>query len=407
MTTPTLIIYDDGQGRFGPVATLLAIFEVRTGARLTRERIQHVFNRPAGILSVSKRLSTVVSQRHPQFQVNPETLGEGVFLLVNGRWCGVRFSQQVRELQPDQAVVQSDGQVVAACLNSHDADAFINGGYLTLPDKTRTIRTRDRALIQRPWHLLDELPANLLADLLASDTPVFQPNDHPGVTAFGDHPVRVGQAARIMPSAVIDAEHGPVVIETGAVINPLTVLQGPCYIGHDSVLVSHTSIRKNTVIGPHCKVGGEVAASIFQSHSNKSHAGYLGDTLVGAWVNLGADTCISNLKNTYNPVCVQLDQHSPTEDTGRTFQGAIIGDYVRTAIGTRLTTGSVIHTGCMIAVTGWAPKLATAFGFYTDTGRQPYDMNKLIATLHTVMGRRDSQLSKEQEDLIRSLPAGD
>ncbi len=405
MTTPTLIIYDDGQGRFGPVASLRAIFEVRSGALLTRTRIEKVLDRPASILSVPQRLSGVVSQRHPGAQVNPNpnTIADGGFLLVNGRWCGVRFFNEIRDLQLDQAVVQSDGQVVAVCLNSHDADAFINSGFLTLADKTRTVRIRKRALIQRPWHLLDELPANLLADLLASDTPMFQPGDHPGVTTFGDHPIRVGKNARIMPSTVIDAEYGPVVIEPGAVINPLTVLQGPCFIGQDSVLVSHTSIRRNTVIGPSCKIGGEVAGSIIHSHTNKAHAGYLGDSLVGSWVNLGADTNVSNLKNTYNPVRVQLDHDTPAQDTGRIFQGAIIGDYVRTAIGTRMSTGTVIHPGCMIAVAGWAPKIATALGFYTDAGRQPYDIEKFIATLHTVMDRRDTRLTSEMEELIRSL----
>jgi len=396
-------IYDDGQGRFGPLAGMRAVFELRTGGLQSYRRIQNALGRAVQALWVPDGLLGVVRQRHPEVLVNPDPAGAGTHLLVNGRWAGVRFAKQVSGLERGQALVQSDGQVLAACLSSHDARQFNAGGFLALPDQIRTVRVSDRALLERPWHLLDSLPDNLRADLDASDLPVFQPAEHPGVTTFGDHPIRIGPGARILPSVVIDAQHGPVVVDQGVVVNPLSVLQGPCFIGRDSVLVSHTSIRRHTVIGPSCKIGGEVAASIIQSHTNKAHAGYLGDSLVGSWVNLGADTNVSNLKNTYNPVRVQLEQDTPAEDTGRIFQGAIIGDYVRTAIGTRLTTGTVVHPGCMLAVTGWAPKLAAPFGFYTDAGRQPYDADKLITTIHTVMARRDTRLTDEEETLIRSL----
>jgi len=403
MTIPTLMIYDDGRGRFGPMISLRAVFEFRSGAMLSCERIEKVLNRSAGVLCVSPSLSGAVAERYPGVQVNPDSLVKDGYLLVNGRWAGVTFTDQVCGLEQGQAVVQGDGQVVAACLNADDARAFVDSGFSQLPDRTVTIRLTQRALILRPWHVLDELPTNLLADLVGSDVPEYLVDEYPGVTAFGDYPIRIGSGAQVMPSVVIDAEHGPVVIDNGAVINPLTVLQGPCSIGRDSVLVSHTSIRRNTVIGPGCKVGGEIAGSIIHSYSNKAHAGYLGDSLVGSWVNLGADTNVSNLKNTYNPVRVRLDEQGDEEDTGRTFQGAVIGDYVRTAIGTRLSTGTVVHPGCMLAVTGWAPKLATALGFYTDAGRQAYDPDKLITTMRTVMSRRGACLSDEVESLIRSL----
>lgn len=402
MNTPTLIIYDDRQGRFGPLNLFQAVFEIRSGVRPTRSRIEKSLNRPMGILCVPPRLQAVVAQRHPDARVNLQPAEASTCLLVNGRWAGVRHAHEINELQPGQALVQGDGQIVAVQLSAPDAGAFIASGFLVLPDKTRTVRLLERVLFERPWHLLDELPDTLLADLATSDLPPLQPQEHPGVTTFGEHPILVGEGARIMPSVVIDAEYGPVAIERGAVINPLTVLQGPCSIGEDSVLVSHTSIRRNTVIGPCSKVGGEVAGSIIQGHSNKAHAGYLGDSLVGSWVNLGADTNVSNLKNTYNSVRVQLDEDGPNEETGRVFQGAIIGDYVRTAIGTRLTTGTVVHPGCMLAVTGWGPRLATAFGFYTDEGRQPYHIDKFVTTLRAMMDRRDIQLTREQEDLIRS-----
>lgn len=403
MNTPVLTIYDDGHGRFGPMTGLHAVFEFRSGPLLSCERIEKVLNRSVGILFVPERLREVVAERHPGALVNPDTVDQGESLLVNGRWAGVVFADEVTGLVPGQALVQGDGQVVAACLKHEQAQVFVRSGFSTLPDKTATMRLTQRALIEKPWHVLDELPKNLLADLSTNGLPTFRAEDHPGVTTFGEHPIRVGRGVQVMPSVVIDAVYGPVVIEDNAVINPLTVLQGPCSIGRDSVLVSHTSIRRNTVIGPCCKVGGEIAGSVMHSYSNKAHAGYLGDSLVGSWVNLGADTNVSNLKNTYNAVRVRLDEDGPAEDTRRTFQGAVIGDFVRTAIGTRLSTGTVVHPGCMLAVTGWAPTLATALGFYTDAGRADYDTDKLIATLKAVMSRRDVKMTKPVQALIRSL----
>lgn len=403
MNTHALIIYDDGLGRLGPLTATRPSFAVRTGALETQKRIERVTGLAASALLCPKRLAGVLSEHRPGTPVNPDRLPDKACLFVNGRWAGTRFAEQVGTLAHDQALVQTDGQVIAVVINGRDADTFMQGGCVTLPDRVSTVRVHDRALIDRPWHVLDGLPANLASDLSSSDLPAFRGDQHPGVTAFGSHPIRVGDSARVMPTVVIDAEYGPVVIGPGAVVNPLTVLQGPCYIGRDAVLVSHTSIRRNTVIGPGCKVGGEISASVMHGYSNKAHNGYLGDSLVGAWVNLGADTSTSNLKNTYGNVRVRIDEETPEEDTGRTFHGAIIGDYVRTAIGTRLPTGAVIHPGCMIADTGWAPKLAMPLGFYNGPKRQPYDTDRLIDTIRRAMGRRDRVLSDAEAALIRSF----
>ena len=403
MNTHALIIYDNGRGRLGPMTATRPAFGILTGALETQARIERVVGRTASALWCPNRLAGVVSELRPTVAVNPDRLADPACLLVNGRWAGTRFAQQVKALTHNQALVQNDGQAVAVVLSADDALAYLRDGCATLPDRVCTVRVRDRALIDRPWHILDELPGNLASDLSSHEAPIFQSDQHPGVTAFGGHAIRVGAGARIMPSAVIDAEHGPVVIDAGAVINPLTVLQGPCYIGRDAVLVSHTSIRRNTVIGPGCKVGGEVSASIMHGYSNKAHQGYLGDSLVGAWVNLGAGTSTSNLKNTYGNIRVQLDGSTPAEDTARTFLGSIIGDYVRTAIGSRLPTGAVIHPGCMIADTGWAPKLAMPLGFYNGPQRRDYDTDKLIDTIKRAMARRDRRLSDAEQALVRSL----
>ena len=164
--------------------------------------------------------------------------------------------------------------------------------------------------------------------------------------------------------------------------------------------------------------------TVIQGHSNKGHAGFLGHALVGEWVNLGADTTASNLKNTYGQVRVQLPSppgaggaggersSAPSaaaevaESSGLTFHGPILGDFVRTAIGTRLPTGAAIGTGVMLASARFAPKTAEAFGFYVDEHgqqRKLYDPDKLIETARAMMSRRGMDLGAAEEALLRAL----
>lgn len=403
MNMPRLIIYDDGQGGFGPVTTLRPIFLTRSGALTGFERIGRRLGLQAEAVWVPNRLAGVTKALLPGCSVNQAPAEGADCLLVNGRWLGLAYLEQVVGLDKQQALVQGDGQVVAKRVDGRDAARFLQDGCARLLDHVSTIRLIERVLLERPWHILDQLNTTLSADLEAIDLPTLDTDQHPAVTVFGQHAAKTAADAQLSPGIVIDGERGPVVIDRGAQVHPLAVLQGPCYVGPDSSVMPHACIRPNTVIGPGCKVGGEVSASIIQGFSNKSHEGYLGDSLVGAWVNLGAGTNTSNLKNTYGPVRAQLDDGGVPVNSGRTFLGSIIGDYVRTAIATRLATGSVIHTGCMIAGDTWAPKYAKALGFYTPDGRQPYDPAKLIATIRTAMARRDQTLSDAERDLILQL----
>src|SRR5690606_34700880 len=154
---------------------------------------------------------------------------------------------------------------------------------------------------------------------------------------------------------------------------------------------------------PMCKVGGEISHSVLFGHTNKAHAGYLGHALVGEWVNLGAQTNVSNLKNTYGPIAVQVERDQPAENTGRMYLGPVIGDYVRTAIGTRILTGSVVGTGAMLALSGFAPKFVERFAFLTDKGPEHYEIDKFIETANRMMSRRDMALSAAEEARLRTL----
>ncbi len=196
------------------------------------------------------------------------------------------------------------------------------------------------------------------------------------------------------PGARLLAMQGPIVLEAGTHVGANAVIYGPTWVGPQTRVNAQATIGPHVVLGPHCKVGGEVKSACLHGYSNKAHSGFLGNAIVGEWVNLGADTTVSNLKNTYGSVRVQLDPDGVPEDTGRTFHGPIIGDHVLTAVGTRLLTGTCIGTGAMVTLSGFAPKYVAGMCFHTDGSAQPYDLPAFITSARRRMARRGVEPSE-------------
>ncbi len=366
------LIYDDGRGRFGPLTRLRPVFELITGAMSNRARLEAALGGRAALMVQPPHVE-IMRERETDASVNAPITGP--VRCFNGRWSGASpiLMARAAALALNHALAQRDGQVIAAHLSADDAQRFVEGGCAALPAHIEADRLDADVLLDRPWHIHDQLDAVLRLDL-------------------SRFPQRVAGSARVHAAAVIDEREGPVVIDEGADVGPLAVLQGPCYVGPRAQIKPHTNLRPRASIAHDCKVGGEVSAAILHEHTNKAHAGYLGNAIVGAWCNLGADTTVSNLKNTYGEVRVQLDAAAPPEPTGRVFLGPTIGDFVRTAIGSRLLTGSCIGLGCCLAMSGFAPKFADDLGFYTDTGREPYELERFLESVNRAMARRDLSL---------------
>jgi len=210
--------------------------------------------------------------------------------------------------------------------------------------------------------------------------------------------VHLGPEAAIAPGAVLDASKGPIILEAGVSIGANSVIQGPCCIGENTAIAPLALIRGGTSIGPSCKIGGEVSASIILGNTNKAHDGFLGDSYVGEWVNLGAGTSTSNLKNTYGEITLRI---GPQEiKTDRRFLGAMIGDHAKTAIGTRLMTGSYVGFCSMLAGSGLPPKYIPSFTFWTDKGTEAYRMDKAREVMAQVFARRRRTFSDLDEMIL-------
>ena len=399
----TLLVFDDGSSTLGPLTRRLARFELLTGGCTTLDRIERVLGRAVDALIVPRMLEAGVYKR-TQRPTNPRLEAKRV-LAVHGGWHALDHTDRVASLQAGEALVQPTGDVVAANLDPAEAEKLARGEPLPASVSKQTLQ--EPALFERPWDLVRLLPRTLPADLAGFDDPEHypeMPTGHvAGLSVVGEHPVRIHRSARVVPPVTFDASGGPIVIDHAAELRPFVAIRGPVYVGRRTVIAPHASLRPHTAIGPDGRVGGEVSQSVIQAYSNKAHAGYLGNACVGQWCNLGADTTVSNLKNTYGPIRIQLEPHEPSIDTGLTHQGPILGDMVRTAIGTRIPTGGCIDLASSLALSTFAPKYTPPFTWATDAGAETYDLPRLLRAISMAMARRGEELDDDETHILTQL----
>jgi len=401
-----LALFDDGFAGLAPLTDLRPSFNLRTGALTTAERHAAYLNRPTSAVIVPPPLAHLM-QMHCDTPVNhiPDTRDDKPWLLLNGRWPAIN-AHLPSEL--NTAIVDPDGSVVAAFLDAGEAARFIEAGC-ELDDAIDVAPVEDAGLIRRPWDLLRGFDQRLRDDLarLAGSYQPLDLNAHPHVAVSGDEGIGIGDRVTIHPFVCLDATDGPIVLDEGVTVHPHSVIYGPCYVGPDSMLHARTDLG-SSAIGPRCKLGGEISGSILDGFSNKSHHGYLGDSYLGEWVNLGAGTTTSNLKNTYGWIRARASLLEHPEHTGMQFLGSIIADHVKTAIGTRLSTGTVICTGAMLAVSTFPPRCVDRFAFLTDAGPKLADLDRFALVADRMMQRRGRRVTTELAHRFAQLyPAHD
>lgn len=218
--------------------------------------------------------------------------------------------------------------------------------------------------------------------------------------------VFVGDNARLHANVVTDTSSGPLLLEPNASIGPFSYLQGPAYLGHGAKVIEHAAIKDAVSIGHTTKIGGEVEASVIEPYTNKQHHGFLGHSYLGSWINLGAGTCNSDLKNTYGNVNVQYRGEKVA--TGMQFVGCVMGDYSKTAINTSIFTGKTIGVCSMLYgfVTNNVPSFVNYARLFGQVTELPPDV--MISTQRRMFERRkveqrpcDIQLLHDMYELSR------
>jgi hypothetical protein len=265
-------------------------------------------------------------------------------------------------------------------------------GFLKDPDSGPdgpTVATYDGRILDRVWQLVSESPEQTAVDFADAGS------GHVGPLPAGVH--LIGDAARLHieptvtlePGIVLDVTHGPIRIDAGSSVRAFTRIAGPSWIGADTTLLGG---RFDAVsIGPLCKVHGEVEESVVLGRSNKAHDGFLGHAYAGSWVNLGALTTNSDLKNNYGGIRIWTP--GGEADTGLMKLGCLLGDHVKTGIGVMLNTGTIVGTGSNLFGAAQPPKYVPPFSWGSGADLVRYRLDKFLAVAERAMARRETTLT--------------
>lgn len=269
--------------------------------------------------------------------------------------------------------------------------------------------TLEGTILRHPWELVSKNLERLERDILeaareqgaettdrADDGGARVGVVEPGVHVLGDAPLVRGRDVVLEPGVVLDLRGGPIWLDDGAQVHAFTRLEGPAYVGRNTELLG--GAFSGISFGPRCKIRGEVEASVIVGYSNKAHDGFLGHAYLGRWVNLGATTTNSDLKNNYGPI--RLWTPSGEVETGETKLGCFLGDHVKTAIGTLLNTGTVIGAGANVFGAEAPPRYVLPFAWGTDAPAGIYTLDRFLETAEAVMARRDVELTDGQREVL-------
>lgn len=388
-------LFEEGAGALEPLTLTRPTFALRCGmSTLAAKQLSHFCATAAAGLFVRSHLAEAMQLDYPGVPVNESIQSTSPLVLVNGRWLP---PQEPAWSANEFTVGLVDDEVAWAVLGpEHCAGLSAENLNERLEELKQSLPCRPAGgrLVRYPWDLIENNAEQLCLDFVRCRSwPMENVEIMPAVVGPRDR-LWLSASAHVDPMVVFDTRMGPVIVAEHAVITAFSRLEGPCYVGPHTHIAG-ASVRGSS-FGPQCRIGGEVEASIIHGHSNKHHDGFLGHAYIGEWVNLGAGTCNSDLRNDYGPIQVPV-QGEPTL-TGLTKVGCFVGDHTKTGLVALLNTGTSIGIFCNILPAGrLAPKHMPSFTtWWNGSLRESADWTHLLTTARTMMQRRGQQLSDAQ-----------
>ncbi len=369
------------------------------------------FTRPVadmrvGILTIAekwaRRLDTTPSfltQPYLAHKYPQQTTTDNLY--VNGALCPTdALIDRLKTLSTGESLLAPNGLLLAIRTDRAVDDAAL---LTELPQHTETFD----APIPTIRHLWSLIAAN--GDQIISDFSLItagrqsQPITDPFTRCYAPENVFIEEGTKIR-AAILNAEDGPIYIGKNVHISEGSVLIGPCAFGEGTMVHYNSKMRKNTSAGPYCKIGGEIGNSILYANSGKGHEGYLGDSVVGEWCNLGASSNTSNLKNDYSTVKLYSYAHKGLVDTGRMFCGLFMGDFTKAGIGTMFNTGTVVGVNVNLFGSGLPPKHIPSFSWGgAIDGFMTYRLEKAIQVATEAFKRRNRAFDEQEESILREI----
>lgn len=258
-------------------------------------------------------------------------------------------------------------------------------------------------LINHRWELLSVNATAISNDIdLIKESISYQkiPKD---VIVIGPKDSIYLEEGAILSACTLNSKEGPIYISKGAEVMEGALIRGPFALCENAVVKMGAKIYGASTIGPSCKVGGELSNVIFQSYSNKGHDGFLGNSYIGEWCNLGADTNVSNLKNNYDSVSSYCYEKKEEVNTGLQFLGLFMGDHSKTGINSMFNTGAVVGVSCNLYGAGFFPKHTLSFSWGEPNALEPFRIEKSLEYANKMMERRSEKLSAEEENILVHL----
>ena len=398
------IFEDEGYSRLYPLTLTRPVFELKCGATSLLEKIKRNLPGAEIYLYIRDYLAPVFKNKLALPVNDLSKIGNGDALFINGRWL---VGKEKIVLQgPEEVAISPDQEVVYARVK-RDTLKGLKGQDLPeiLEHLKSTLKAQklEARMVRYPWDLIKHNPQALVEDFEESPKKVAGAEIPHHLAILGPREnIYIAPTAKIYPFVLLDATEGPIYIDEETSIFSRTSVEGPAYIGRETRIVG-AKIRPGCSIGPFSRLGGEVEGSIIHGLSNKYHLGFLGHSYLGEWINLGALTTNSDLKNDYSTVDVWLNGR--LVNTGELKVGSYIGDHTKLGIGTLLNTGTSVGVCCNILPHGeLLPKAFPSFTwFFRNKFSRGMGLENMLKTAKVVMARRDIELTAAEIAMLKKV----
>lgn len=371
-----LILFDNEiRNRFLPLVYTRPVCELRMGILTIREKWERHLDTKASFIT-----QDYLSEKY-EVRVKEDNL------LINGTVLpSDRLLMLIKEMDLNVAYLK-DGELIAARLDDQQFDNLLNDREL---EDFVSIELENTPFTKLD-HVSDLFAKNdeaIRADYtLVTEGRTSQPINDTNRIANVEN-IFVEEGAEI-DFSILNAKEGPIYIGKNAKILEGSIIRGPIAICEGAVVKMGAKLYGKSTIGPYSKVGGEIGNSVILGYSNKGHDGYLGNSILGEWCNLGADTNVSNLKNNYSEVKLWNYDSERFENTGLQFCGLVMGDHSKAGINSMFNTGTVVGVACNLFGAGYPRNFIPSFAWGGVAGFTTYKTDKAFETVERVMARRE------------------
>ncbi len=383
-----IIFFDDNREQFLPLAYTKPIAKLRVGILTIEEKWERYFNKHDVSIAISHLTEDYLSNKYPLTE-QEENIFINARFLPNERL--VDFI--VNNLIADEAVLYEGSVVASKCtIEQFKSESYYikdyNESFISIELKTVTdIFKKNGIAIEHDFELITK--GRKSASISATNT------------LIGDN-IFIEEGANVEAS-ILNSSTGPIYIDKGAEVMEGVLIRGPFALCEGGALKMGTKIYGPTTVGRFSKVGGEVNNSVIQDYSNKGHDGFLGNSVIGEWCNLGADTNTSNLKNNYGEVKLWSYQSDKLEPSGLQFCGLIMGDHSKCGINTMFNTGTVVGVFANVFGSGFPNKFIPSYSWGGASGFEECELSKMFDVADKVMERRDVELTTDDKAILTAI----